>query len=116
MSESTRWNADIYARNARFVSDFGAPLLQLLDPRPGEVILDLGCGDGALTEKTFGSTVYAVDTSRGQIRLREIGVFKRLSWMGADSASKDLSRQCSPTPRSTGSNHPNRSRLVYGTC
>ena len=42
------WDADAYARHARFVSDLGAPLVDLLDPQPGERILDLGCGDGAL--------------------------------------------------------------------
>jgi hypothetical protein len=36
-----------YERNARFVSDLGTPALDLLAPRPGERILDLGCGDGA---------------------------------------------------------------------
>ena len=63
------WNPDTYARNARFVSDLGAPLLALLDPRPGERVLDLGCGDGALTEKlvSAGCTVVAVDASSEQV-------------------------------------------------
>ena len=43
------WNAELYARNARFVSDLGMPVVELLDPKPGEHILDLGCGDGVLT-------------------------------------------------------------------
>ena len=45
------WSAEGYARHARFVSDVGAEVLGLLDPRPGERILDLGCGDGALTAR-----------------------------------------------------------------
>ncbi|MSP83158.1 MAG: class I SAM-dependent methyltransferase [Alphaproteobacteria bacterium] len=59
------WDAACYARNARFVSDLGAPLLDLLSPRPGERILDLGCGDGALTEKLVaaGAIVVGVDAS-----------------------------------------------------
>ena len=46
-----QWNPDTYARNARFVSDLGAGVFGLLAPQPGERVLDLGCGDGALTEK-----------------------------------------------------------------
>jgi hypothetical protein len=36
---------------ARFVSDLGMPVVALLAPRPGERILDLGCGDGALRNR-----------------------------------------------------------------
>jgi trans-aconitate methyltransferase len=70
MSQATSWNPEAYAANARFVSELGAPLLQLLQPKPGEVILDLGCGDGALTEKiaAFGCTVYGIDRSLAQIQ------------------------------------------------
>jgi SAM-dependent methyltransferase len=59
------WSAADYARNARFVADLGAPLLDLLAPRPGERILDLGCGDGALTEciAAAGAEVVGCDTS-----------------------------------------------------
>lgn len=66
MDRTTSWNPDSYSKNARFVSDLGEPLLNLLDPRPGEWILDLGCGDGALTEKiaAAGSTVLGADSSR----------------------------------------------------
>jgi trans-aconitate methyltransferase len=70
MSQLTSWDPASYAANARFVSDLGEPLLHLLDAKKGEVILDLGCGDGALTEKiaAFGCTVYGVDTSYPQIQ------------------------------------------------
>jgi hypothetical protein len=34
------WDPDRYSRNARFVSDLGAPVLELLAPRSGERILD----------------------------------------------------------------------------
>ncbi|HZD41387.1 MAG TPA: methyltransferase domain-containing protein [Terriglobales bacterium] len=70
MSGTTPWNPASYARNARFVSDLGEPLLHLLDPKGGEVILDLGCGDGALTEKiaASGATVYGIDSSYPQIQ------------------------------------------------
>ncbi len=64
-----RWDPERYARNARFVADLGAPLVELLAPRPGEAILDLGCGDGALTEALVarGALVVGVDGSAEQV-------------------------------------------------
>ncbi|HVO92121.1 MAG TPA: class I SAM-dependent methyltransferase [Terriglobales bacterium] len=69
MSATTKWHPDSYAKNARFVSDLGVPLLELLAPQAGEVILDLGCGDGALTEKiaATGSIALGVDASIDQL-------------------------------------------------
>lgn len=59
------WSADRYESNARFVSDLGQGVLDWLDPQKGERILDLGCGDGALTEKlaAAGARVLGVDAS-----------------------------------------------------
>jgi len=64
------WDPNRYARNARFVSDLGMPVVELLAPQPGERILDLGCGDGALTEKiaALGCTVVGVDGSPEQVQ------------------------------------------------
>jgi ubiquinone/menaquinone biosynthesis C-methylase UbiE len=45
------WGAEKYEKNARFVSDMTGDVVGWLAPKPGERILDLGCGDGALTEK-----------------------------------------------------------------
>ncbi|PWN47761.1 S-adenosyl-L-methionine-dependent methyltransferase [Violaceomyces palustris] len=44
-------DAEVYRRNASFVfsSEYVSPVLSLLDPRPGDRILDLGCGTGELT-------------------------------------------------------------------
>jgi trans-aconitate methyltransferase len=63
------WNSVRYAENARFVSDLGQPVLDLLDAQTGERILDLGCGDGALTEKIIavGARVVAADSSEDMV-------------------------------------------------
>jgi SAM-dependent methyltransferase len=59
------WEASAYEKNARFVSDLGGEILSWLAPKAGEDILDLGCGDGALTERlaASGARVLGVDMS-----------------------------------------------------
>jgi SAM-dependent methyltransferase len=63
------WDPATYAEHGRFVSDLGLGVIDLLAPQPGEQILDLGCGDGALTEKlaAAGCAVVAVDASPEQV-------------------------------------------------
>jgi SAM-dependent methyltransferase len=69
MSTAQHWDPARYARNARFVAELGLPVVELLAPRAGERILDLGCGDGALTEKLaeMGCEVVGVDASPEQV-------------------------------------------------
>jgi trans-aconitate methyltransferase len=66
---SQEWNSSRYDKNARFVSDLGEPLVDLLNPQPGERILDLACGDGALTQKIIarGAEVVGVDGSSDMV-------------------------------------------------
>jgi trans-aconitate methyltransferase len=59
------WDAAAYAATGRFVADLAGGVVDLLAPQPGEAILDLGCGDGALTERIAATSaiVTGVDSS-----------------------------------------------------
>jgi SAM-dependent methyltransferase len=66
---SQDWDPQRYERNAAFVAELGLPVVERLAPRPGERVLDLGCGDGRLTLALVaaGCMVVAVDASPEQV-------------------------------------------------
>jgi trans-aconitate methyltransferase len=81
MSAAQTWDPERYAKNARFVAELGQPVLELLAPRAGERVLDLGCGDGALSLKLveLGCRVVAVDASAAQVgAARKLGLDARV--------------------------------------
>ncbi len=59
------WDASLYAGNGRFVAQLAGALVDILQPQAGERILDLGCGDGFLTQQIAesGATLVGVDSS-----------------------------------------------------
>src|SRR6516164_4424283 len=65
MSAKPQWNATLYDEKHSFVWKLAAGVLELLEPRAGERILDLGCGTGHLTAKIAeaGACVVGVDRS-----------------------------------------------------
>lgn len=76
------WNPSLYASTARYVSDHGMPVVDWLGAQPGERILDLGCGDGALTAKlsALGCDVVAVDQSAAMVEAaRRNGIQARVA-------------------------------------
>jgi SAM-dependent methyltransferase len=63
------WNPAEYEKNARFVSSLGRGVLEFLSPKGGERILDIGCGDGALTAEitAVGAEVVGIDSSEPMV-------------------------------------------------
>ena len=59
------WNPETYGREGAFVHELAGGVLEWLAAQPGEHILDLGCGDGQLTERiaACGASVTAIDAS-----------------------------------------------------
>ncbi|MFM7548535.1 MAG: class I SAM-dependent methyltransferase [Cyanobacteriota bacterium] len=86
------------------MSDLGAPLVELLAPQPGERILDLGCGDGALTLRLLeqGCSVVAVDASAEMVEAARALGWMPAAWMGRRSPSAMNSMRCSPMRRCIG--------------
>jgi SAM-dependent methyltransferase len=80
-SSEQQWDAGGYARHARFVSDLATDVVDLLAPAPGERILDLGCGDGALSVRlqARGVDLVGVDSSPAMVAAaRAAGVDARV--------------------------------------
>ena len=66
---NNNWNTTLYEGKHGFVWKYGESLIELLAPRPGEYILDLGCGTGQLTDKiaATGAKVMGIDRSEEMI-------------------------------------------------
>jgi SAM-dependent methyltransferase len=89
---ASRWSAADYALNAGFVPALGGAALALLDPRPGELILDIGCGDGTLTQQIIqgGASVIGLDASPDMV---EAARSKGVHAFVADAQALDLEAQ-----------------------
>lgn len=70
MAQSSKWDAGLYDEKHFFVWKMAAGLLELLDAKPGERTLDIGCGTGHLTAQiaAAGAHVIGIDRSAEMIR------------------------------------------------
>ena len=59
------WDTEAYEKNGAFVHGLAGGVLEWMDARAGESILDLGCGDGQLTQRiaATGANLVGVDAS-----------------------------------------------------
>jgi trans-aconitate methyltransferase len=77
------WDAKAYDERFSYVTTYGAALLDQLDPKPGELILDVGCGTGHLTAEIAarGADAQGMDADRQMIeraRIEHPGIEFRL--------------------------------------
>ncbi|WP_109485706.1 class I SAM-dependent methyltransferase [Occallatibacter savannae] len=71
------WDPLAYERNGAFVHELAGGVLEWLNPQAGEYVLDLGCGDGQLTQRiaASGAHVLGVDASAEMVAAaRERGI------------------------------------------
>ncbi|MDR3255283.1 MAG: methyltransferase domain-containing protein [Synergistaceae bacterium] len=76
------WNPENYKKSANFVAALGMPVIELLDPKPGERVLDVGCGDGVLTKALVdrGCEVIGIDSSEEMVAsARSLGLNVRVA-------------------------------------
>ncbi len=64
-----KWNAELYDDKHSFVFEYGGNVLELLEVKRGERVLDLGCGTGHLTQQIHerGGVVTGIDSSPDMI-------------------------------------------------
>lgn len=87
------WNVNLYNEKHGFVHKYGADLVQLLEAKIGERILDLGCGSGQLTSEISNYTdkVIGIDSSKEMIEAsREM--FQSLEFYQMDAASFEFDK------------------------
>src|SRR5215211_1852842 len=71
----TGWDSRLYDESFGIITQLGAGVIELLAPRPGERIIDLGCGTGGLTAQiaAAGAEIIGIDASEAMItRAREL--------------------------------------------
>jgi trans-aconitate methyltransferase len=85
---SQLWDADLYNDKHAFVWKQGASLVELLAPKSGERILDLGCGTGHLTAAIAetGASVIGMDHSP-EMLAQACSTFPMLQFVQGDARS-----------------------------
>jgi trans-aconitate methyltransferase len=84
---SKQWDASLYESGFQFVWKFGEGVVSLLEPKPGERILDVGCGTGHLTAEiaASGATMVGIDSSPAMIAQARQN-FPKLAFQLVDAA------------------------------
>lgn len=88
---SSPWDPSLYQNAHAFVWEMAGEIFALLDPQPGEKILDIGCGTGQLTARiaAAGGEVVGIDTSAEMLE-KARGNFPAIDFRQADARSFSL--------------------------
>ncbi|MGN1104665.1 MAG: class I SAM-dependent methyltransferase [Candidatus Coproplasma sp.] len=88
------WNSDNYDKNFNFVYGYGEGVADLISEPQGSLVVDLGCGTGALTNKLAqrGYNVIGIDASK-QMLNRAKAAYPDLRFIHADALSFTLKQQ-----------------------
>jgi len=88
------WDTELYEARHNFVWRMGEGVVELLEPKAGETILDLGCGTGQLTKKISesGAQVVGVDASPSMIGQARQN-FPKLKFVLQDAAAMTSSNE-----------------------
>ncbi|KAL4864896.1 hypothetical protein BDV12DRAFT_188623 [Aspergillus spectabilis] len=67
--QKDHWSSEAYSASAAFVPKLTQTLLQYLDPKPTDKVLDIGCGDGKFTDLFLPhvQSVLGIDASPAMI-------------------------------------------------
>lgn len=79
------WDANLYDGKHSFVSKYGNRLVELLAPKQGEKVLDLGCGTGDLANALYerGVEVVGIDISENMVK-QAISKYPHIQFMVQD--------------------------------
>lgn len=86
-----KWDANKYTKDFSFVHKYGNDLIQMIDIREKMSVLDLGCGNGALTKKLcdMGLNAIGLDSSEDLLKIaREL--YPNIKFIKADATDFSL--------------------------
>lgn len=86
-----KWNAGNYKNQFSFVSQYGEDVISLITAKEKSFVIDLGCGNGALTQKLTekGYKVIGIDASEDMISLAK-SEYPNLNFRPEDALSFKL--------------------------